>query len=258
MCRHPSRSGFQPSPPPYRNYRRSSHCSPILFFFFFSSRRRHTSLQGDWSSDVCSSDLHTVSAGVPADGLTGGPADGCAGIAAGSGAAAAVPAVLSGRPPVPRSAVFFGGNRMLGKTATMSIRSTARITRRSTSPLRVCASVRLALRHRVVAARVQRVAAQDASDTEPNASHRAVALPRFVGVARARRHEATLREHQVRQRPLVDANQRHDGTPRPVPEIHVMRVTLVVNSVRSCANGAAYAVRFARTTRSTMGSEATG
>src|SRR5688500_5629008 len=25
--------------------------------FFFSSRRRHTSLQGDWSSDVCSSDL---------------------------------------------------------------------------------------------------------------------------------------------------------------------------------------------------------
>src|SRR5256885_1594973 len=25
-------------------------------FFFFSSRRRHTRLQGDWSSDVCSSD----------------------------------------------------------------------------------------------------------------------------------------------------------------------------------------------------------
>src|SRR2546426_12621911 len=30
-------------------------CSSI--FFFFSSRRRHTRLQGDWSSDVCSSDL---------------------------------------------------------------------------------------------------------------------------------------------------------------------------------------------------------
>src|SRR2546426_6751425 len=29
----------------------------IYFFFFFSSRRRHTRLQGDWSSDVCSSDL---------------------------------------------------------------------------------------------------------------------------------------------------------------------------------------------------------
>src|SRR5688500_19129997 len=31
-------------------------CSPVLFFF--SSRRRHTRLQGDWSSDVCSSDLN--------------------------------------------------------------------------------------------------------------------------------------------------------------------------------------------------------
>src|SRR5256885_1607295 len=28
--------------------------------FFFSSRRRHTRLQGDWSSDVCSSDLLLV------------------------------------------------------------------------------------------------------------------------------------------------------------------------------------------------------
>src|SRR2546426_12687978 len=29
----------------------------FFIFFFFSSRRRHTRLQGDWSSDVCSSDL---------------------------------------------------------------------------------------------------------------------------------------------------------------------------------------------------------
>src|SRR5256885_8506486 len=29
----------------------------IEITFFFSSRRRHTRLQGDWSSDVCSSDL---------------------------------------------------------------------------------------------------------------------------------------------------------------------------------------------------------
>src|SRR5256885_11907876 len=29
-------------------------------FFFFSSRRRHTRLQGDWSSDVCSSDLEAL------------------------------------------------------------------------------------------------------------------------------------------------------------------------------------------------------
>src|SRR5256885_6142 len=32
--------------------------------FFFSSRRRHTRLQGDWSSDVCSSDLSQGSSGV--------------------------------------------------------------------------------------------------------------------------------------------------------------------------------------------------
>src|SRR5256885_8135491 len=31
--------------------------SRALLLFFFSSRRRHTRLQGDWSSDVCSSDL---------------------------------------------------------------------------------------------------------------------------------------------------------------------------------------------------------
>src|SRR6266487_3505044 len=29
----------------------------IFVFFFFSSRRRHTRWTGDWSSDVCSSDL---------------------------------------------------------------------------------------------------------------------------------------------------------------------------------------------------------
>src|SRR5256885_12706562 len=33
----------------------TSHIMTSLFFF--SSRRRHTRLQGDWSSDVCSSDL---------------------------------------------------------------------------------------------------------------------------------------------------------------------------------------------------------
>src|SRR5256885_8401563 len=37
--------------------RAQAYCTPISFFFFFSSRRRHTRLQGDWSSDVCSSDL---------------------------------------------------------------------------------------------------------------------------------------------------------------------------------------------------------
>src|SRR5256885_8776983 len=32
----------------------------VCYFFFFSSRRRHTRLQGDWSSDVCSSDLYST------------------------------------------------------------------------------------------------------------------------------------------------------------------------------------------------------
>src|ERR1022692_2149096 len=39
----------------------------FLFFFFFSSRRRHTRLQGDWSSDVCSSDLCKEPYTPPAD-----------------------------------------------------------------------------------------------------------------------------------------------------------------------------------------------
>src|SRR2546426_10395368 len=34
----------------------------MTFSFFFSSRRRHTRLQGDWSSDVYSSDLEVLGA----------------------------------------------------------------------------------------------------------------------------------------------------------------------------------------------------
>src|SRR6266487_4976671 len=37
----------------------------FFFFFFFSSRRRHTRWTGDWSSDVCSSDLEVVTHGGP-------------------------------------------------------------------------------------------------------------------------------------------------------------------------------------------------
>src|SRR5215467_11599249 len=36
----------------------------IIFFFFFSTRRRHTRLQGDRSSDVCSSDLAIMAFGT--------------------------------------------------------------------------------------------------------------------------------------------------------------------------------------------------
>src|SRR5437762_13469144 len=40
-----------------------------IVFFFFSSRRRHTRYIGDWSSDVCSSDLmlHRLSEFGPGD-----------------------------------------------------------------------------------------------------------------------------------------------------------------------------------------------
>src|SRR5438094_1648230 len=34
-----------------------------IVFFFFSSRRRHTRSYGDWSSDVCSSDLERAVTG---------------------------------------------------------------------------------------------------------------------------------------------------------------------------------------------------
>src|SRR2546426_9687670 len=41
-----------------------------FIFFFFSSRRRHTRLQGDWSSDVCSSDLTVPGDDAPDGGET--------------------------------------------------------------------------------------------------------------------------------------------------------------------------------------------
>src|SRR6266516_5006461 len=43
----------------------------ILVFFFFSSRRRHTRSYGDWSSDVCSSDLTRGSLLCPFSGREG-------------------------------------------------------------------------------------------------------------------------------------------------------------------------------------------
>src|SRR5688500_19794634 len=43
----------------------------MFCIFFFSSRRRHTRLQGDWSSDVCSSDLLAIVVGAVV--LTGDP-----------------------------------------------------------------------------------------------------------------------------------------------------------------------------------------
>src|SRR6266487_5912975 len=45
----------------------SSECV-LLFLFFFSSRRRHTRWTGDWSSDVCSSDLARHEVALTPDG----------------------------------------------------------------------------------------------------------------------------------------------------------------------------------------------
>src|SRR5256885_2421633 len=47
---------------PGRSLATSLSVTTGLYFFFFSSRRRHTRLQGDWSSDVCSSDLRRTRA----------------------------------------------------------------------------------------------------------------------------------------------------------------------------------------------------
>src|SRR5690349_22330587 len=50
----------------------------LVLIFFFSSRRRHTRSLRDWSSDVCSSDLHhavVLSERVAQDHVRGLPAD---------------------------------------------------------------------------------------------------------------------------------------------------------------------------------------
>src|SRR5438876_7659914 len=46
----------------------------VVIGFFFSSRRRHTRWTGDWSSDVCSSDLAVVEAKAWDEALTEGVA----------------------------------------------------------------------------------------------------------------------------------------------------------------------------------------
>src|SRR5690348_6476845 len=47
----------RPARPARRERGRLTVLQLCLSFFFFSSRRRHTRWTGDWSSDVCSSDL---------------------------------------------------------------------------------------------------------------------------------------------------------------------------------------------------------
>src|SRR6266581_9581038 len=70
----------------------------MLFFFFFSSRRRHTRWTGDWSSDVCSSDLSYSApeqmAGKQVDGRADQYSLACAAFE-----------LLSGAPPFPHDQV---------------------------------------------------------------------------------------------------------------------------------------------------------
>src|SRR5256885_13416021 len=79
----------------------------MFFFFFFSSRRRHTRLQGDWSSDVCSSDLHNLkSERVPKTRQKAGGRPVSSGEAGmnGAGFSAIARVRLCGAPPTPTGA----------------------------------------------------------------------------------------------------------------------------------------------------------
>src|SRR5256885_13078268 len=58
--RRPARPGLPSRAGTIRNSPPSTVLQPPCSIFFFSSRRRHTRLQGDWSSDVCSSDLCAI------------------------------------------------------------------------------------------------------------------------------------------------------------------------------------------------------
>src|SRR5256885_13153522 len=56
---------------PGSRYRVGCSARRFLVYFFFSSRRRHTRLQGDWSSDVCSSDLRMETASMDTGSVMG-------------------------------------------------------------------------------------------------------------------------------------------------------------------------------------------
>src|SRR5688500_19983519 len=103
-----------------------------FFCFFFSSRRRHTRLQGDWSSDVCSSDLTVVIRSVAGPRLKlekleiAGPAPDAAYLAAGgfpgklsrAELAAAVPAEIGRASCREGEYVAGGGGRLKRRKVT--------------------------------------------------------------------------------------------------------------------------------------------
>src|SRR5947207_7009369 len=86
---------------------------------------------------------------------------------------------------------------------------------------------------------------------EPRPLQRPVARDRFEGVVRAAGSEPALGEHEVRERQLVAPDQTHHDNPGPATHVHVTCLTTSVSSARRTANGASYAERLERTTRST-------
>src|SRR5215467_15143755 len=89
----------------------------MLFFFFFASRRRHTRLQGDWSSDVCSSDLR---AAAPAAARPAGP----------SGPAAHRRFASGSEERRVGKSVDLGGRRIIKKKKTTKTKTTNKIRRK--------------------------------------------------------------------------------------------------------------------------------
>src|SRR5690348_17780850 len=86
-------------------------CCLFFFFFFFSSRRRHTRWTGDWSSDVCSSDL-------PARRLSGARGGRLHRVAGGGRAAAGGQACDRGSPrPCRRRPARDRGARQIGRAS---------------------------------------------------------------------------------------------------------------------------------------------
>src|SRR5256885_10129226 len=140
-------------------------------FFFFSSRRRHTRLQGDWSSDVCSSDLGNA----VLTGGTGGQGDG-----------------RTQRPGgmTSPSAVFLGADAG-GSHSTVVIGSTKKILGRADGPGAAMRPGGAAKSATVLAETARRAAAQAGLDPPVE--------PAVVGAAGARRAQERLAEPRVRE-----------------------------------------------------------
>src|SRR6266567_7236518 len=92
----------------------------FYFVFFFSSRRRHTRLDCDWSSDVCSSDLHRAPQRTAA--LVHEAAQrGVQVLIAGAGGAAALPGVIAAETTLPVIGVPIDSSSLQGLDALLAM-----------------------------------------------------------------------------------------------------------------------------------------